>query len=946
MAFPSKHKIVIFGFLFFSIFLGIKSYSRGLLNEDSISIINFCNSAKENVLDYQKSMDFINYAKKIESKSDCKLCKGEILYTKALIYSKHNLNDSALYYYNGAFKVFESEKYFGRALETIKLIIVIHNKNYEYSKSIDLIKTGLGLGDSNELAKLRADLYLKLGSAYDNIGLYKKSTEALINALEMYELVKDSSGICSSLINLGSIFMVDKNYNDAYEYTNRALEIAIILDDKYSISACLNNIGTIYSYSDRPKEALEFFKRSLEIDSKLGDKYGIAICLNNIGDTYKDLGDTVLAISYYYKSLDVARPDYVQMISIVLYNLGELNMIQGNLKEALRLANECLEAANLSYLSEDILSSYELLHRIYSEMGRYEDAYYYLNKREKLRDSTFTLSKSQYIQDVKAKYNDEQQKSEISTLKEQNIDESETKRYLLITILAISILIVSMFVFNSIIRRSRRLVRKQKVYYEKLLEYSEDYISVVDKDGIIKYVSPSYERGLGWHINSRIGKSTFENIHVDDVSFIKNEFRNLLVDKRPRNVTFRIKDSFDNWLTVYAFGQNLLNDPTINGIVINFWDITKIKKNEELISQSEVKFREIFNAFPDIYFQTNIKGIITEISPSVQELIGYSREELIGISHYEYNHFIADWKKIAARFESNTKISDHDTQIKTKSGKIIHCSFSAEYMYDSNNNRSGIKGVIRDITGRIRNQRKLHESQLKLKEANRAKEKIFSIIAHDLIGPIGTNKSIVDLIVNQLNELSHDEIVSLITSLKPSLDSTYSLIENLLSWARIQQNKIVPNIENVSINRILSSIGEVLISQAGRKSIELEIYKGRDISILGDQNQLDIIFRNIISNAIKFSNKDSKVKVDVQRLDTTAEISITDNGIGMGKKQITTILSGKGTDKSRKGTDNEKGTGFGLVIVGEFIKNNKGSIDIISKEGKGTTFIITLPLGS
>ena len=939
---------LITGVILYTILFSSNTLSANPVVSDSIKIVQLCESARLNITNYKDSESYINRASEIAETTKCESCYGEILSVKAFLYSEHGKFDSALNHYDLALAKFKEDHNDTRAIETIIEISKILDTQYKFEEAANILKDGLNIGSNNDstLTGLKADLYLNLGLTFEELALFRKSIDALIKALEIYEVETDSSGVSSCLISLGSLLMTEENFTDALEYTERALEIGTLLNDSYTISASLNNIGYIYSYTQKQEEALNYFKRSLEIDRQLNDRNGVAICLNNIGDTYKELGDTILAVSYYSQSLETARPDNNLMIAVVLINIAELEYVQGNLKSALAYANEGLAAAIKSTSLEQLLESYSLLQRIYSEMGRYEKAYFYLSAHQNIHDSIYSISKTRYIQEVNAKYNDEKQRSEINILKEKNIDEYETKKYLLITILGISIIIVSMFVVINVIRRSSKLVKKQKKYYERLLEYSEDFIFVIDKKGVTKYISPSYERRIGRETKERTGMSAFEFIHSDDVDFVMAEFQGLIADKRPRNINFRMENAFGEWLTVYAFGQNMMDDPMIEGIVVNFWDITQLKEAEELISQSEIKFREIFNSFPDIYFQTDVKGVITEISPSVFELIGYTREELLGVTPYEYYHFIDDWKKIAARLEANSMVDDHDTKVKTKNGKVINCSFSAENIYDDKNNHLGMKGVIRDISGRVNNQRRLHQSQVKLREANKAKEKIFSIIAHDLIGPIGTNKSIVDLIVGQVDELTNEEVVTLITSLKPSLDSTYSLIENLLSWARIQQNKIVPNFENIHVGRMLELISEILNGQALRKSVKMDITGDEEIKIFADQNQMDIVFRNLISNAIKFSKHNTKIKVSYAIVDSMAEIRISDSGIGMSKKEVNKILSGKGNVEARRGTDNEKGTGFGLVIVTEFIKNNSGKINILSEEGKGTTFILSLPLGT
>ena len=784
-----------------------------------------------------------------------------------------------------------------------------------------------------------------MGSCYQEAGSYKKSTEALVTALRLYEMENDSSGISASLINLGLIFSNDKNFDDAYEYTVRALEICIELNDKNGISVCYNNIGDISASKKDYKKALEYFLMSYEIDVELDDMEGMAITLNNIGDTYRDLKDTVLAFSYYNKSLKIGEPNNYPITAVVMLNLSEIYMAQNRYKLALRYAVKCMDISLINGMSMDILASYELLQKVYSSMGRYEDAYKYLLLHKQLSDSTYAISKSKYIIDMKSKYNDERQKTEISSLKEINTSVSVHSSFLVRIILIISLLIIVMVIINIMMRRSKKAVNKQKSYYEKLLGRSEDYIFVVDEGGSTKYISPSYERKIGRETRNRIGKSAFEFIHHDDVAYVKSEFDKLIQDKQPRYIEFRFKDAFDNWIDVYALWQNLFDDGVINGILVNFWDITQRKKNEERIKQSETKLRQIFNAFPDIYFQTDEKGVITDISPSVLKLTGYKPEEIIGISTKEYYNFISDWETIGDKFKANTYVHDYDTQLIKKDGGIIHCSLSAEFIYLTEEKEPiGIKGVLHDISGRIKDQEELRQSELKLKEANISKEKLFSIIAHDLIGPIGTNKAIVDLIVGQVDELTHEEVVTLITSLKPSLDATYSLIVNLLSWARIQQDKLKPNIEEVSLNMLLEDMLSLVSGQAERKSIIITLSGDKLVNVMADKNQLDIVFRNLVSNAIKFSNNGGEVHITVDSKNDTVEIKIADSGIGMSQKQIDSILSRKSSVEVKRGTDNEKGTGFGLVIVSEFIRSNNGMLNISSKEGEGTTFTVIMPL--
>jgi len=918
-----------------------------LYESDSVEIMSLCDSSVKYFTNLETSLKFASKSNKIAIGSSCESCIAEAEFTLGLVFYKNSLYDSALIYFDLALTKFSKGNYSNRVLETIEYISDTYISTYDYNESINYAKKGLAFADSLGLTDIQANFYFLLGTSYQELGQYQMSVNSLISGLEIYESEKDSNGISGSLINLGLVFSNNNNFHDAFEYVSRALEICTIRDDSYGISICLNNIGNVYSSTGEYEKALDYFQSSLEVVKKAEDQEGIAIALSNIGDCYLNLGDTILGVSYYTKSLKVGRPINSRIVSTVLLDLGKIYMSKGNDKLALRYAKESLEVAETTSVVSHLLNSYSFLQSIYSDHGNYKVAYDYLVKHRNLYDSTYTIKKSKQILEIKAKYDNERQKLEIADLRKSHTHESTTRIFLQITIIVISLLIIAMVIFNILIRRSRRLVRDEKSYYEKLLERSEDFVFVVTKNGITKYISPSYERKIGREIKNRIGKSTFEFIHPDDIDEVKQEFNKLIVNKQSRSIEFRMKNAFDSWINLYAYGQNLLDDKHINGIVINFWDITQRKKNEEIIRKNELKFRQIFNAFPDIYFQSDMNGVITEVSPSIEKITGYTQNEIIGISPKEYYLILKDWKRIGTIFQTELSINDFDTKVITKNGKVIHCSLSAALIYtDDSNIPTGIKGVIHDISNRVKNQQKLRKSELELKDANRSKEKLFSIIAHDLIGPIGTNKSIVDLIVSQVDELSQDEIINLISSLKPSLDSTYSLIENLLSWARIQQDRLKPNPESISLNHLVNDMVTLLHSQAQRKSITLSVTGDEPITVRADKNQLDIVLRNLVSNAIKFSNPGGNIIISLERGDGVSEINITDSGIGMTKSQINKILKGKESVEVRRGTDNEKGTGFGLLIVVEFIRSNNGTLTISSKEGEGTTFTVTLPLSS
>jgi len=241
---------------------------------------------------------------------------------------------------------------------------------------------------------------------------------------------------------------------------------------------------------------------------------------------------------------------------------------------------------------------------------------------------------------------------------------------------------------------------------------------------------------------------------------------------------------------------------------------------------------------------------------------------------------------------------------------------------------------------------RLEKSERELTLANKTKEKVLSIIGHDMLSPIGANKGITDLIIKEKNNLSKQDIVRIVTHLKPALDTTYYMAENLLSWGRLQSKKISYYPVLGSLKSIIDSCFSLFEFHANLKAITFQFEGDESIGAFFDKDQITFVIRNLISNAVKFSNKNSTITVLLSKENGYALVSVADTGIGIPDSELKTIFKKTSEQEPRLGTDNEKGTGLGLIIVKDFVERNKGKIWVESKEGKGSWFSFTLPLAS
>jgi signal transduction histidine kinase len=237
---------------------------------------------------------------------------------------------------------------------------------------------------------------------------------------------------------------------------------------------------------------------------------------------------------------------------------------------------------------------------------------------------------------------------------------------------------------------------------------------------------------------------------------------------------------------------------------------------------------------------------------------------------------------------------------------------------------------------------KLTESQYELKQANDAKDKFFSIMAHDLRNPISAFKQVTEVITEDFDSFDEKEKKEFLEDMKLSSNLLYNLLENLLTWSRSQRGAIEANPATNDIYSIAELTISHLKSQSERKSIELINNIPLDTKAFFDLNLTSTIIRNLISNSIKFSYEGSKIEVNIKDDNNIYIVQIKDYGIGMEKDAMEKLFRIDQTI-SNNGTKGESGTGLGLIICKEFSEKQNGKIWVESKIGKGSSFYFTLP---
>ena len=355
----------------------------------------------------------------------------------------------------------------------------------------------------------------------------------------------------------------------------------------------------------------------------------------------------------------------------------------------------------------------------------------------------------------------------------------------------------------------------------------------------------------------------------------------------------------------------------------------------------EPVFKTLFDLSVDGIFIRTIKGEILDCNDAGYNMFGYDKGELIGQNIAILD---AEEKKVNTLVSSNTITGNQYVEkiFRKKDGT----SFTTEVCTKSTTigNKKRIVTYIHDLSEQKKIQEALLESHQKLEELNKTKDKFFSIIAHDLKNPLHTILGFAHILRENLDNFNRDEFKGFIDYIITTSNSSSLLLENLLQWALTQTGSIKAKKVRINLFDLVEKNIKFLNEIALKKQINLINECPGNMYIKADKDMLEFIIRNLVSNAIKFTHPDGYVWIGSEQTDHTINVTIKDTGVGMGRNMRESLFEIESMKKSN-GTHKETGTGLGLVLCKEFISMNKGNINVKSKVGKGSTFVLEFPIG-
>ena len=225
------------------------------------------------------------------------------------------------------------------------------------------------------------------------------------------------------------------------------------------------------------------------------------------------------------------------------------------------------------------------------------------------------------------------------------------------------------------------------------------------------------------------------------------------------------------------------------------------------------------------------------------------------------------------------------------------------------------------------------------------RDKLYSVIAHDLRSPMGSIKMVLNmLILNLPTQTIGDEMYELLTMANQTTEDVFSLLDNLLKWTKSQIGKLKVVYQDINLVEVIEGVSEIFNMVAGLKKIKIVLDISSDrVEVRADIDMIKTVSRNLISNAIKFSNEETEIKISLTEEDSMAVVSVKDSGCGIDEENQKKLLH-TDTHFSTFGTNNEEGSGLGLLLCKDFVVKNGGDLWFTSKEGEGSTFSFSVPL--
>ncbi|QHL86789.1 PAS domain S-box protein [Nibribacter ruber] len=430
----------------------------------------------------------------------------------------------------------------------------------------------------------------------------------------------------------------------------------------------------------------------------------------------------------------------------------------------------------------------------------------------------------------------------------------------------------------------------------------------------------------------------------EDYALMKSSY-DLAFSGHARQFELELKstDQHSEWLEI-LLNPIYLEDGSFEDVSAIALDITDKKISQLALAENEEKFRSIFESFQDMYYKTGIGGEFQLLSPSVQDLLGFTQSEAVGMNVSDLYIHPQDRDQLLNALYTQRKVRNFETALRTKDEGEIEVLINSRLITNLEGEAIAIEGVCRDITELKNTQRELIRAKELAENSLQVKNQFLANMSHELRTPMNGIIGMIDLLYHTA---STEEQIDYIDTLRKSSDALLDILNDILDLSKIQAGKMEVNESGIDLHYTLDKIHSLFANRAQQKDLEFTYFISKDTPryIVTDETRLLQILSNLTSNAIKFTNE-GRVSVEVAQLEVKndqhlLEFRVRDSGIGISEEDIQ-ILFTNFTQLDNSSTKTFGGTGLGLAISKQLSELLGGEIGVESEPGQGSTFWFTI----
>lgn len=798
--------------------------------------------------------------------------------------------------------------FFSSALFADRNIDSLHKEIANYKKS-----------NHPDKDSLKQFLYQELSGFFQSTNS-DSSMYYAYKALEMAYNSGSKSRQISAYTYLAGHFTTKGAYENAIQTFYKAYYLSKEIDESASTILILNHMGNIFYHKKAYDQAFEFYKRSIDVAEKFyknkanwGNINPWAVGYNNVGLVYRQkffssknekFLDT--AIIYIKKGLEIRKKtDDMFLIAHSYLYLAKLNDFKHDTSAATYYFNQIWKLIPSFVYDARKSEMIRIKHDFYLQC-----AIFYINNRQVEKAEKF-----------------------INTVMEKEADSNAELKAL-----------ISMV--KSYIAKTRNQIPEAVRYAKDAIEINRKISNSILNEELYEYCLKMYDELGNYKDANSILKDIIEAYKEQENSSALDALTYMKSEKLINETQAKIKEIEDSNKEKLRFEQIIRNASIVASTIalilgVLFYSRYRMKsKNNEflnaVINSLSMPFYVINKSNSEIILVNNTVYDFLEHDEFINSRIEkHSSGQLFYKDHQQLN------------FTNNFEIGVHDyllnevAFVNSNGDKKVYAIYNFPYKSKKDSDVRIIEYIM-DITIAKNSQEQLELYANELSQLNATKDKFFSIISHDLKGPVSGITISLEFLEGNFEELESDKIKEFISMLYSSSSRLYKLIEELLQWSRLQTRKIESEFTRSQISMAIESAYSSVITNATLKLISIESEICFDPIILIDTAMINTVLRNLLSNAVKFSNKNDTILVRTSEYEGMLLVEVIDHGVGMKESDLEKLFR-IDVHFSTVGTNEERGTGLGLVLCKELVEIHKGKIWAESKHGEGSVFKFTLP---